>query len=107
MTSLFSCAWLQLPFPITTPFTVVAVALLQSLESKSLQTALEPCTDTLSGSGHGASPGTKVQPFPHSMGLAGSALPLAEDLQCSLAGIHAWGHMRNIPPLSPKGSALS
>lgn len=76
-----------------------------SVESKPLQAALDPCTDTLSGSGHSVSPGTKVQPFPCNVDLAGPVLLLAEDPQGSLAGIRAWGRVGNVMTPLPKAQS--
>ena len=104
----FLLCTVQLPFPITSPFTTVAVALLQSLESQNPSKlpwtlAQTHCLDRAMM----CPPGTKVQPFPYNADLAGPSLRPVEDLQGSLAGIRAWERVGNVPPLSPKGSALS
>lgn len=58
----------QLPFPITSPFTTVTVALLQSLESQNPSELPQTLAQTPPLDG---SPGTEVQPFPCNADFAG------------------------------------
>lgn len=101
------CTTVQMPFPITTPLHHGGCSSVAISESQNLSKLPWPIADTLSGSGHSVSLGTKVQPFPHNVDLAGPTLLPAEDPQGSLAGIRAWGRVGNVIPPSPKGSALS